>query len=129
MMVFNSVQAENNKFSFTGEIGEPYFVQILIKEGSSTSGKLTEFMLEASNIFIKGTEPKYEKVTVEGSRSDAVLKAYFVEDNVLTSRWDSLKVFYDKAVELNDSTARKHYAQKLNHITQVDRVELLRDYV
>ena len=71
---------------YSGKVKEPYFVQFLIKEGESTSGKLTEFMIENSEILVEGNSTAYDSVRVSGSQSDKILKEYLeFEFSVLTS--------------------------------------------
>jgi hypothetical protein len=125
----DSIQAENDAFVYTGKVKEPYFVQLLLQNGDSTTAKLTEFMLENSRIMISGKSTVYDSVQVSGSESDKVLKAYFKEDDVLNTQWDNLKEQYDLAVQAGDSVKRKELAQKLNTIFKVDRVNLLKKYV
>ena len=125
----DSISAVDNKFEYSGKVKEPYFVQILIKDGDSTKGKLTEFMIENAEIIIEGNSIEYDSVKVLGSISDIILKEYFAEDQLLSSEWDVLKLEYDKYVESNDTINRKKIALKLNKIHQVDRVDLLKRYV
>lgn len=125
----DSIRAIDNRFEYAGKVKEPYFVQLLIQNGDSTSGKLTEFMLENSQISISGSSTDYDSVQVSGSASDKVLKAYFEEDEILSKRWNQLKEQYDLAVEDGDTIQRKELAGQLNAIFKVDRVELLKKYV
>jgi hypothetical protein len=125
----DSIQASNDEFEYSGKVKEPYFVQLLLQNGDSTSGKLTEFMLENSLITISGNATAYDSVQVSGSVSDEVLKAYFKEDEVLSAQWDQLKEQYDLAMQSGDTVQRKQLAKKLNTIFQVDRVNLLKKYV
>lgn len=128
-LALDSITAQNDTFTYYGEVKEPYFVQILVQQDDSTSGKLTEFMLENATISITGNSIAYDSVNVSGSISDKVLKAYFREDENLIARWDSLKLAYDGAVALQDSIQRKIIGRQLNRINQVDRVNLLKKYV
>ena len=125
----DTISATANKFEYAGQVKEPYFVQLLLQNGDSTSGKLTEFMLENSQISISGKSTDYDSVQVSGSASDEVLKAYFKDDDLLNKKWDQLKEEYDVAVETGDTLKRKELANKLNTISQVDRVALLKKYV
>ena len=125
----DSISTTNNKFQYSGKVKEPYFVQLLIKDGNETSGKLTEFMLENSEISITGNAPVYDSVSVSGSYADKILKAYLEQDQQLSAKWDSLKVDYDAYVATGDTINRKKVAKQLNHILKVDRVELLKKYV
>jgi hypothetical protein len=125
----DSIFPENNSFIYTGKVNEPYFIQLMVQSSDSTSSKLTEFMIENSEIKISGNSTDYESVKVSGSKSDQVLKAYFEEDGLLSARWDTLKTEYDKAVESNDALQRKALAKELNKIFTVDRVALLKEYV
>ena len=125
----DSIYVVNNKFEYSGKVKEPYFIQLLIKDGKSTKGKLTEFMIENSEITIEGNSTEYDSVKVSGSSSDEILKNYLKEDNELNTRWNTLKLEYDKYVELNDSINKRKTAGELNTILQVDRVNLLKKYV
>lgn len=125
----DTIQPLDDKFTYTGKVKEPYFIQMLTIAGDSTTGKLAEFMLENSRISVTGNSIEYDSVTVSGSVSDKVLKAYFKEDDALTAEWDALKVKYDAAVEAKDSIERKKLAKQLNQIFKGDRVELLKKYV
>ena len=125
----DSISVVNHKFEYSGQVKEPYFVQLLIKDGKSTKGKLTEFMLENSEIKIEGNSTEFDSINVFGSKSDKILKSYLAKDETLVFEWDELKLEYDKYVELNDTINRKRIAQKLNKILKVDRVGLLRQYV
>ena len=128
-MEIDSISVNDNKFEYKGEVDEPYFIQLLIKEGESTKGKLTEFMLENSEITISGNSIEYDSIKVKGSKSDKILKKYFFDDKILTNKWNNLKMEYDKFVEVNDSINRKKIAKKLNHIVQVEKVGLVKKYV
>ena len=125
----DSINVVNNKFEYTGKVLEPYFIQFMIKEGKNTKGKLTEFMIENSEITVEGNSIEYDSVKVSGSTSDKVLKNYLKDDNLLNEKWDNLKLEYDQYVELNDTINKKKTADKLNVILQVDRVNLLKQYV
>ena len=125
----DSIKANDDSFEYSGSVKEPYFVQLMFQKGDSTTGKLTEFMLENSQISINGNAAVYDSVTVSGSKSDEILKAYFKEDDKLSTQWDRLKEQYDLAVEAGDTIRRKELAGKLNTIFQVDRVQLLKKYV
>ncbi|NQZ85916.1 MAG: DUF4369 domain-containing protein [Winogradskyella sp.] len=128
-MELDSISVSNDKFEYKGNVDEPYFVQLLIKDGKSTKGKLTEFMLENSKIEITGNSIEYDSVKVKGSKSDKTLKKYFADDKLLSDKWDKLKVDYDKFVEENDTINRKKIAKQLNQIVQVDKVNLVKKYV
>lgn len=125
----DSISVVNNKFEYAGKVKEPYFVQIFIKDGKTTKGKLTEFMIENSEITITGNSTNYDSIKVSGSKSDKILKEYLEKDEVLSSKWNDLKVEYDEYVELNDSINRKKIAKELNYILQEERVGLLKKYV
>ena len=125
----DTIQTTNDRFEYSGKVKEPYFVQLLLHNGDSTTGKLTEFMLENSQITISGNSTEYDSVQVSGSASDQVLKAYFEDDAELGTKWDQLKEKYDVAVEAGDTLLRKDLARQLNKINQVDRVNLLKQYV
>lgn len=128
-MEIDSILVSNNQFEYSGKVEEPYFVQLLIKDGNSTKGKLTEFMLENSKIEIKGNSIDFDSVKVTGSNSDKTLKKYFAEDNLLNDKWNKLKVDYDKFDVENDTINRKKIAKQLNKIIQVDKINLLKKYV
>jgi hypothetical protein len=125
----DSISVINNKFEYSGKVKEPYFIQLLIKDGKSTKGKLTEFMIENSEIHIQGNSIEYDSIKVSGSQSDKILKEYLKKDEVLNLKWDLLKIEYDKYVKSNDSINRKKTGKKLNKILQVDRIGLLKKYV
>ena len=125
----DSISVVNNKFEYTGKVKEPFYVQLLIKDGKTTKGKLTEFMIENSEIIIEGSSIEYDSVKVSGSKSDKILKEYLQKDQVLGTKWDDLKLKYDKYIELNDTINRKKSGEKLNYILQVERVGLLKKYV
>ena len=128
-MELDSVSVSNNKFEYKGKIDEPYFIQLLIKDGKSTKGKLTEFMLENSEIQIIGNSIEFDSVKVTGSKSDKILKNYFFDDKLLSDKWEKLKIDYDKFNDTNDTINRKKTARKLNKIVQVDKVNLVKKYV
>ena len=125
----DSISATNDEFEYTGKVKEPYFIQILIRDKKETKGKLTEFMIENSEITITGNSTEYDSVMVSGSNSDKILKEYLKKDEILSSKWDDLKIEYDKYVELGDTTNRKEIAKKLNYILKEERVGLLKKYV
>lgn len=125
----DSISVVNNKFEYTGKVKEPYFVQLYLKEGKTTKGKLTEFMIENSEIIIEGNSIEYDSVKVSGSKSDKILKEYLEKDQVLGTKWDDLKLKYDKYVESKDTINRKKVGKELNYILQVERVGLLKKYV
>jgi hypothetical protein len=125
----DSISVVNNKFEYTGKVKEPYFVQLLIKDGNTTKGKLTEFMIENSKIIIEGNSTEYDSVKVSGSKSDKILKEYFEKDQTLDTKWNELKLKYDKYVESNDTINRKKVGKELNYILQVERIGLLKKYV
>lgn len=125
----DSISVLNNEFEYSGSVKEPYFVQLLIKDGNSTKGKLTEFMIENSEIIIEGNAVDYDSIQVSGSKSDQILKHYFKKDAVLSSQWDVLKIEYDEYVAINDSINKKLISEKLNSILKIDRVSLLKKYV
>ncbi|MEL7004281.1 MAG: DUF4369 domain-containing protein [Bacteroidota bacterium] len=125
----DSISAVDGKFEYKGKVKEPYFVQLLIREGGTTKSKLTEFMIENAEITIEGNSIEYDSVVVSGSESDKILKEYFQEDDLLSAKWDVLKLEYDNYVELNDSINRKKVAKELNYILSEERVGLLKKYV
>ncbi len=125
----DSISVKNDKFEYLGKVKEPYFIQILIKDGKSTKGKLTEFMVENSEITIIGNSVEYDSVKVLGSKSDKILKEYLKKDDILSSKWNKLKLEYDKYVEQEDTINQKKLAKKLNYILQEERVGLLKKYV
>lgn len=125
----DSISVTNDEFQYSGKVKEPYFIQILIRDGKETKGKLTEFMIENSEITITGNSIEYDSVVVSGSNSDKILKEYLKKDEVLSSKWNDLKLEYDKYVELGDTTNRKAIAKKLNYILNEERVGLLKKYV
>lgn len=131
----DSILIVNNKFEYSGKVEEPYFMQLLIRDDKSTkgilsnSGKLTEFLIENSEIFIEGNSMEYDSVKVSGSKSDAILKEYLAKDKILSSEWNTLKIEYDKSVESNDTINRKKIGKELNNILQVQRIDLLKKYV
>jgi hypothetical protein len=104
----DSISVVNNKFEYTGKVKEPYFVQLLIKDGNTT---------------------EYDSVKVSGSKSDKILKEYFEKDQTLDTKWNELKLKYDKYVESNDTINRKKVGKELNYILQVERIGLLKKYV
>lgn len=128
-MEIDSIPVINNKFKYAGKVKEPYFIQLLIKEGNETKGKLTEFMIENSEITITGNSIEYDSIKVVGSKSDKILKEYLKKEESLRSKWNTLKVDYDKYVKLGDSINRKKVAEKLNYILKEERVGLLKKYV
>ncbi|RMG23277.1 MAG: DUF4369 domain-containing protein [Bacteroidetes bacterium] len=126
------VEVENEKFHIKGEISEPYWVQLIkIKDGteSETEGKLTEFILEASKIYVVGCSKEYEDVKVYGSESDRVLKEYFEEDERLNSKWFKLKEQKEKYEQQGDEHNAGVIKEQMNKIAKVDKVELLKKYV
>lgn len=125
----DSISVVNNKFEYTGKVKEPYFIQLLIKDGKITKGKLAEFMIENSEITIEGNSTEYDSIKVSGSKSDKVLKEYLRKDQLLATKWDNLKLKYDKYIESNDTINRKKVAKELNYILQIERVDLLKKYV
>jgi hypothetical protein len=125
----DSIAVVNNNFKYTGKVKEPYFIQLLIKDGKTTKGKLSEFMIENSEIIIKGNAPEYDSIQVSGSKSDKILKEYLEKDDVLATKWNELKLEYDKYVESNDTINRKKIAKKLNYILKEERIGLLKTYV
>ncbi len=125
----DTLTSQNDAFTYTGEVNEPYLVQLMVKQGDTNTIKLTEFMLENSRISVSGNAVAYDSVRVSGSESDRVLKAYFKEDDALMEQWNGLKLEYDQAVQAGDTTARKKLARQLNKILQEDRVGLLKEYV
>jgi hypothetical protein len=78
----DSISVVNNKFEYTGKVKEPYFAQLLIKDGKTTKGKLTEFMIENTEIIIEGNSIEYYIVKVSGSKSDTILKEYLEKDKL-----------------------------------------------
>ena len=124
----DSISPKNGQFEYTGKVEEPYFVQFLIKNGENST-KLCEFMLENSEIKITGSSIDFDSVKVTGSESDKILNEYFADDKLLDQKWDQLKLKYDKYVESGDSINRKSVAKKLNHIIQIEKVELVKNYV
>lgn len=130
-IVFEKVVVNNGNFSFEGEVDEPYFVQILMLEsenGFNTTGKLTEFLVENSEIRIEGTSPAFEDVNVYGSESDLVLKEYLGKDNHLSKKWHRIKTDYDQAVENEESEIVQELRNTLKNLT-AERVMLLKSYV
>ena len=126
------VEVHNGKFSIKGELDEPYFVQIMpIKNGTENEavGKLAEFILEASKIYVVGCSKAYEDVKVYGSEADKVLKAYFMEDELLTDRFLLLqaqrKTYEEKGALEKAAVIKKEMYQ----IAKVDRIALLKSYV
>ena len=124
----DSILASNDEFEYRGKVKEPYFIQIFIRDGKETKGKLTEFIIENSEITITGNSVEYDSVMVSGSNSDKILKEYQNKDDILSSKWNVLKLEYDKYVGLGDTTNRKEIAQKLNYILKEERIGLLKKY-
>lgn len=125
----DSIFVVDGEFEYSGRVEEPYFIQLLIKDGEETNGKLTEFMIENSEISIKGNSIEYDSVKVDGSKSDEILKEYLKKDEMLGAKWNELKVEYDEYVASGDTIKRKEVAKELNYILQEERVGLLREYV
>ena len=69
---------------------------------STAEGKITEFILEASDIYIVGCSKEYEDVKVFGSKSDKILKEYLAADNLLDVRWNKLKKEKDEFERAGD---------------------------
>ena len=128
-MELDSILVLNNKFEYTGIVKEPYFVQLLLSEGNSTKGKLTEFMIENAEIIIEGSDTNFDSIQVSGSKSDRILKEYFKKDEALSLQWNLLKIEYDTYVESNDTINQKEIKKKLNTILKINRVGLLKRYV
>lgn len=126
------IEVQDEKFTYVGEIAEPCWVQILtVANGteSETEDKLTEFILEASDIYIVGCSKDYDDVNVYGSKADKVLKAYFAEDEALNQKWRELeaqKLAFEEAQDTEHAQATK---EKMNHVVLHDKVALLKKYV
>ena len=127
-IALDTITTKDNKFQYLGKVKEPYFVQVMMKKEGEVK-KLTEFMLENSDIQITGNDTDYDVVEVKGSTSDGILKQYLADDDKLNNQWDDLKKDYDHYVTINDTINRKKTAKKLNQILMVDRVDLLKKYV
>lgn len=125
----DSVSALNDKFEYAGKVKEPYFVQLMLKDGTTAENKLTEFMLENSEINISGNSTHYDSIKVIGSRSDSILKEYLKKDEILGEKWNNLKLEYNRYIASNDSINKKKTAEELNYILKTERVELLKKYV
>ncbi|MBN3519226.1 DUF4369 domain-containing protein [Algoriphagus lutimaris] len=126
---FEKIPALNGDFQFSGKAEFPYFVQVLYLTEDGTNRKLTEFILENSDLFIFGETPHFDSVRVVGSTSNTILKSYLEEDKALLKHWDDLKEVYDQAKESGNLSTAGIIAKKLNQITQVDRKALLKEYV
>lgn len=126
---FEKIPAFNGDFQFSGKAEFPYFVQIIYLTEDGTNRKLTEFMLENSNLLIVGETAHFDSIRVVGSSSDIILKSYLEEDKGLLKHWDKLKEIYDQSKESGDHSTAGIIAKKLNQITEVDRKALLKAYV
>ena len=126
------ISVENNTFQFSGEIAEPFWVQLLlVKNGSDaeTEGKLTEFLIEPSEIYVVGCSKRFSDVKVYGSKADKVLKMYFKKDEELSEKWLSLKRERDEFLAQKDSLNAYKIKKQLNAIILEERVPLLKSYV
>lgn len=124
-----TIPVENGRFSFSGQVDEPYFVQLLMladADSFRTTGKLTEFLLENSDIRIEGTSPEFEDVTVQGSESDRILKEYFTKDSELLGQTD-------ERVELLKESVKRHRASIVGALLPIfctfDDVLTSEDYI
>lgn len=120
---------KNGKFVFTGQTVNTYFVQILYQTVEGTFRKLTEFMLENSDIQIVGNSLQFDSIRVVGSKSNFILKSYLDEDKALMDYWGDLKEIHDRVKETGDFSTAERIATKLNQISQVDRKAILKKYV
>lgn len=123
------IPSRNGEFQFSGCTKHPYFVQILYSDKEGANRKLTEFMLENSDIQIKGDSLHFDSIQVEGSISNIILQSYLKEDKELLNQWDDLKMSYDQAVQTRNQKTAEKIGKKLNHIFLDERKILLKNYV
>ena len=88
------IEVKNGIFTYSGSVKEPVFVQMLqfFPDEKKAEGKFAEFILENSNIEIKGSSPKYEDVLVSGSKSDLELNKYFKNSRKLKTNSEKVKL-------------------------------------
>jgi hypothetical protein len=125
------VSVTDGKFFFSGTADEPFFAQLLrIKNGTKTEteGKLTELIIENSNITLSGKSPKYDDVKISGSVADSVLKIYLAEDHLLDNKWDKLKARL-KLISKTQKRERDSLIKVMNFVLLNEKIPLLKHYV
>jgi len=130
-LAVEKIPVKDGRFSFEGVVVEPYLIQILILADDSTfntTGKLTEFLIENSEIRIEGTSPNMDDVRVSGSESNRILVDYLGMDQLLSDNWQRMKADYDTALEQNETKLVNELKNSLNRLTD-ERVTLLKTYV
>ncbi len=125
----DTVSAFNDCFRFSGQVRDPYFVQILLITGKGKTRKLTEFMLENSCIRISGSSPDYNHIKVNGSDSDRILKEYLAEDKLLGLHEESFGLMRDMLLLAGDSVRARELTRDIHQTYLVQRINLLKEYV
>ncbi len=115
------IKVKNERFEFTDQIKEPVYIQIM------GQGKL-DLLIEPGNIKLTGSAPFNNQITVSGSRSDSVMKAYLKEDDLLSDSWYKYKDNYDSLKKKNMPAETAAVKEKMN-VTLYSRVALLKQYV
>lgn len=72
----DSTTIKNGKFTFNGEIENPYLHTIFINGNKQK----IHFFLESSKITILGNKEKLEQVKITGSREDSLFRSYQLDD-------------------------------------------------
>lgn len=71
-VIVDSTDIKDGEFIFKGELKSPYFHTIFINGGN----KKIHFFLENSNIEMKGDINSIDKVSISGSKEDALFRSY-----------------------------------------------------
>ncbi len=131
-LTMDIVPVTNNQFQFSGELEAPRWVQLLLlKDGSDTetTGKLTEFILEASDIYVVGCSKEFKDVKVYGSKMDKVIKAYLREDRELADKSTRLYEQMQQYLSQADSVNAQKLKADILKVIYEERIPLLKSYV
>lgn len=115
--VKDSVLADSSGFFlFKGTIPEPSFYMLTVQDLNAP----VDFILENSNIAIKGSVDSLWTATVTGSTEDSIHKEFipFTDYYANQDRYNSIEAEYDSASKTGDRTALTRMLQQKRELSQ-----------
>lgn len=125
--IIDSASVHQEQFTLRGQLREPAHIYLHIGRGR-VSKKLADILLDNRTVYVKGSYPAYDSVTVSGSDIDRQWKAWMKEDEQIGLQRYRLKQVHQFLVAQKD-TANATALSKLIGNMQQSRVRLLKSYV
>lgn len=123
----DSATVQQNQFIFKGRLVEPAHLYLHAGRGR-TSQKLADILLDNRTVYVKGSKPEYDSVTVSGSDIDQHWKDWSKQDQQIGYQRYRIRQVYESLIGKKD-TANATVLEKLIGEMQLDRINLLKTYV